>query len=112
MKNIGIILLALATIIILAIGFTSGATTTLNLFAMQAAVPAGAVLIAGYIIGVGCTFALLASRYSAKAASSQQIEQWQAQDQKLLQQVQTDKEKQLEAKIATLEAALQRALKR
>jgi hypothetical protein len=38
------------------------------------------------------------------------LKEWQTQDQKLAIEVQRDKEKQLEAKIATLEAALKQAL--
>ena len=44
--------------------------------------------------------------------NEKRLEKWQNQDAKLLVEVQSDKEKQLEAKIATLEAALKRALKK
>ena len=47
-----------------------------------------------------------------EAVQSKTLAAWQKQDAKLVAEVQSDKEKQLEAKIATLEAALQRALKK
>ncbi len=40
------------------------------------------------------------------------LKEWQQQDAKLAVEVQSDKEKQLEAKIATLETALKQALKK
>jgi uncharacterized integral membrane protein len=112
MKNMGIVVLVLGSIAALVEAVINAAPVTFNLFGAQMSLPEGAVIIGGYIFGVLCTFALLAGRYSAKTTSSQKLLEWQAQDEKLLGQVQTDREKQLEAKIATLEAALQKALKK
>ncbi|HEY9792315.1 MAG TPA: hypothetical protein V6D22_18070 [Candidatus Obscuribacterales bacterium] len=112
MKNIGIIVLFVGSVIAVALGVINGTPEPVNLFGAQMSLPEGAVIIGGYIFGVLCTFGMLAGRYSAKAASNQTLQEWEAQDQKMLGQVQSDREKQLEAKIATLEAALQKALKR
>jgi hypothetical protein len=49
---------------------------------------------------------------SKELKSEAKLLQWQAQDAKLAVEIQSDKEKQLEAKIATLEAALNSALKK
>jgi hypothetical protein len=63
----------------------------------------------GFVIGGGWLRMLVANK---ERASSKALTKWEAEDQKLLTQVQTDREKQLEAKIATLETALQKALKK
>jgi uncharacterized integral membrane protein len=112
MKSLGTIVLVIGTIVVVIIGLMNGATAALSLFGAQLTVPSGALLVGGYLSGVACTFALLANRYGSASKSNQRLVEWQAQDEKLLGQVQTDREKQLEAKIATLEAALQRALKK
>jgi len=112
MKNIGTIVLLIGTIVVFIIGLSNTAAVALSIFGAPLSLPEGVLLIAGYVVGVALTFTLLLTRYQAKTASNVRLQQWDQQDQKLLQQVQTDREKQLEAKIATLEAALQRALKK
>jgi uncharacterized integral membrane protein len=112
MKNIGTIALLIGTIVVFIIGLSNTAAVAFSIFGAAVSLPEGVLLIAGYLVGVGLTFTLLLSRYNAKTASNARLQQWDKQDEKLLQQVQTDREKQLEAKIATLEAALQRALKK
>jgi hypothetical protein len=63
----------------------------------------------GFVIGGGWLRMLVANK---ERAGTKALTKWEAEDQKLLTQVQTDREKQLEAKIATLESALQKALKK
>lgn len=63
----------------------------------------------GFVVGGGWLRMLLSTK---EKASTKALTKWEAEDQKLLTQVQTDREKQLEAKIATLETALQKALKK
>lgn len=62
---------------------------------------------------IGTLMGLLWSLGTGAANTEQNIaklKEWQQQDNKLAIEVQKDKEKQLEAKIATLEAALKQAL--
>ena len=63
----------------------------------------------GFVFGGGWLRMLLSNK---ERASTKALTKWDVEDQKLLTQVQTDREKQLEAKIATLESALQKALKK
>lgn len=74
----------------------------------------GALLFGTYALGFVICFLSglpMLGNYS-QAANIAKLKEWQGQDAKLLKEIQSDKEKQLEAKIATLEAALKQALKR
>jgi uncharacterized integral membrane protein len=111
-KTLPLVFLAIATLIVLALAFVNGTAVTLNLFGAAVSIPEGALLAGGYLIGVALTVPMLFVRAASAAASQQRLNEWQQQDAKLSVQVQSDREKQLEAKIATLETALQKALKR
>jgi hypothetical protein len=64
-------------------------------------------LIAGSFAGISDYLTL------KRGAKQSQIQQrWQAQDVKLAANLTSDREKQLEAKISTLETALEKALKK
>jgi len=100
-------------------GVFVGALLTVNvtlipfsIFGAITYVPQGLVLVFGYVLGVALTLPVFLDRIRASQKSVKALSKWEGEDQKLLQQVQSDKEKQLEAKIATLESALQRALKK
>jgi len=86
--------------------------TNLSAFANTFQIPLAAInlvcLASGCIVGFSLNFAL--SR--GKVSNQRKLEEWQAQDAKLAASLVSDKEKQLEAKIATLETALKNALKR
>jgi uncharacterized integral membrane protein len=110
MKSAGALILSLGTIFVFIVGLLNWVTAPFNLLGLSLNLPLGVLLIAGYILGFICTFGLLISQATARTASTQRLAQWQLQDEKLLTQVQSDREKQLEAKIQTLETALQRAL--
>lgn len=73
----------------------------------------GLLVLFSYIIGamVGTT-SLLPYVKGRQEENVAKLKEWQEQDAKLALEVQSDKEKQLEAKIATLEAALKQALKK
>ena len=111
-KQIGSIILTFGTVLVIYLAISNGAAVPLSLFGAHVFAPEGAAIFGSYALGVLCTFALLASRFQASARSDKTVTEWQAQDDKLAKQVQSDREKQLEAKVATLEAALQRALKK
>ncbi len=67
-----------------------------------------AELLIGYGLGIGHGLSLVAQSKQKEQRSAE----WQAQDVKLVAEVKSDREKQLEAKIATLESALKQALKK
>jgi hypothetical protein len=73
----------------------------------------GGLLFGTYALGfVVCFLSGLPLLGSSQGNNIAKLKEWQGQDAKLLKEIQTDKEKQLEAKIATLEAALKQALKK
>lgn len=75
--------------------------------------PVGTALIALYIVGVVVgIISILPFIAGTRKTDAEKLKDWQKQDTKLLKEVQSDKEKQLEAKIATLEVALKQALKK
>lgn len=65
-----------------------------------------------WLLGTVGAGALFASSVSDKKAQDATLANWQTQDAKLAGQVQSDREKQLEAKIKTLEVALDKALQK
>jgi hypothetical protein len=71
-----------------------------------------AQLAAGALAGLSAGLAIFAPKATSLEKSREKLSAWEAQDAKLAVSVQSDKEKQLEAKIATLEAALKQALKK
>jgi uncharacterized integral membrane protein len=111
-KTVPLVVLVLGTLIVLALAFTNGNMVTLSLFGTGVTLPKGLLLGGGYILGIVLTLPLFFARMATDAASTQRLTEWQQQDAKLSLQVQSDREKQLEAKIATLETALQKALQR
>lgn len=107
------IVLAVVAVLVLALAAMNLTAVAVSLFgAATANVPEGLLLGGGFVIGVLVTLPLYFSKVSSEQASAKALTKWDQEDQKLLTQVQTDREKQLEAKIATLESALQRALKK
>lgn len=80
-------------------------------FGQQSMLPEGALTVAAYVGGLVSGLAVL--KLKSKEMKGEKIKaEWQAQDAKLANEIASDKEKQLEAKIATLEAALSKALKK
>ncbi len=111
-RTVPLILLGVTSILVFALSALNGGAVTFSLFGASLSVSEGVLLGISYVLGVIGTLPLFYARVASKAASEQKLVEWQQQDNKLAQQVQSDKEKQLEAKIATLEAALQKALQR
>jgi uncharacterized integral membrane protein len=73
--------------------------------------PLPLIVLKFFALGVVTMFCVWKIRSKELKSEAKQL-QWQAQDAKLAVEIQSDKEKQLEAKIATLEAALTSALKK
>jgi membrane protein DedA with SNARE-associated domain len=109
---IAVIFLLICSVVIGLLAAGNPAAGTLNLAGQSVALSVGAVLSIGYLVGLFAGTGLFLASERSKQKENKQLQQWQHQDAKLVAEVQTDREKQLEAKIATLEAALQRALKK
>ena len=78
---------------------------------LNTSLPAGACLALSWLGGGGLALAyrqLTLPKIKSEGVKSE----WQVQDAKLAAEIKSDREKQLEAKIATLEAALSKALKK
>ncbi len=82
-----------------------------NLFNSAASVPAGLVVLGSWLAGLALALAYQQLTLRKAMGNEKKVE-WQVQDVKLVAEIKSDREKQLEAKIATLETALSRALKK
>jgi uncharacterized integral membrane protein len=84
---------------------------SLSLVAVSLRIPLGLAVCLGALLGGGlpvCGYIYLDKRKVNEA----KVTAWQSQDAKLMASVASDREKQLEAKISTLEVALKTALKK
>ena len=103
--SIGLLLLILALVL------PNWQNATLHAFSATIEVPLAALNLVCLLVGclAGASFSFVARR---KTRNVEVKREWQTQDAKLAASIMSDKEKQLEAKIATLEAALKTALKK
>ena len=90
---------------------TSPTTLVVTALSTVISLPAAAVIGTSWLAGAAC---LLAYRQLAmpKGQSEKILQTWDKQDAKLAVEIQNDKVLQLEAKIKTLETALQSAIKK
>src|SRR4051812_46663028 len=110
MNKIPAVIFGLVFVLVAALSAVNPTNVAFNLFSLAITLPVGALLIAGFVIGsLTCFSSLSIIAKHKQLASTKALTKWDAEDQKLQLQVQTDREKQLEAKIATLETALQKA---
>jgi hypothetical protein len=110
--NLAIIAIVVVTAVIGALALTNAGTLEVSIFGLAVSLTSGWLLLAGYLLGVVASLPLVMARLHQEKTADRRLTEWQVQDAKLAASVQTDREKQLEAKIATLEAALNRALKK
>jgi hypothetical protein len=90
---------------------TSSSQLNVQAFSTIVTVPAYAAVFVSWF--AGCCCAIAYRQFTLPKIQSDKIRaDWQKQDVKLDAEIQSDKEKRLEEKIATLEVALDRALKR
>jgi len=102
---------AVTTVFTIALIVCNWHETSLNLCGLSTGMSLALGFVFAWIMGVAGGLALVAA--NDKSALNQEKKlAWEAQDAKLMASVASDKEKQLEAKITTLEAALKTALKR
>lgn len=109
---VAILLIAVSMVVVGTLTIMNGAPVSANIFGAAVPMTLGTGMLIAYLCAClafgGAAFLVKRD----KVVQDQTLAQWDQQDQKLLQSVQTDREKQLEAKIATLETALKQALKR
>jgi uncharacterized protein HemX len=75
-------------------------------------VPFGAMMLGGFALGLASVGSAWATQKKREIKGEQNQIQWAKEDQKLLNEIADDRSKQLEAKIATLETALQTEIKK
>jgi hypothetical protein len=100
----------IATVVSVVIA-TSASQLVLTALSTVISLPVSAAVVTSWIAGACC---LLAYRQLTlpKAQNEKILQTWDKQDVKLAAEIQSDKVKQLEAKINTLETALSSALKK
>lgn len=101
---------ALVAIVLVCLNF--GLMVGINAGFATVSLPLGAALLATYACGlitIGCGWAMQKRR---EIKGEQKLVKWEKEDQKLMVELASDEKKLLEAKIATLEAALKSALKK
>jgi uncharacterized integral membrane protein len=111
-KMVPLVVPAIIAVLVVALAATNLTNVVFSLFGAALSIPEGTILAAGFFLGLLSMFPVVRARIVSEQASHKALTKWDAEDQKLATQVQSDREKQLEAKIATLEAALQKALKK
>ncbi len=110
-RNIFLLVSAALGILVAIISIQNGAQVTISLFGAQMALALGGITFGAFAIGLMAAYIGGAGTMKLKDKISEQKQiEWQKQDDKLAKEIQSDKEKQLEAKIVTLEAALKSAL--
>ncbi|HMO24330.1 MAG TPA: hypothetical protein PKC98_25485, partial [Candidatus Melainabacteria bacterium] len=82
----------------------------LTLFGATSSAPLACFLSGTFILGLIPGLSFMLFRQKKKAISKEKEIEWDKQDQKLGKEIESDKVKQLEAKIETLETALKSAL--
>lgn len=110
-RNLFFIISAVLLIVAAVLGFMNISTAVaLNLFGATVSTTVGTLVLISFALGLSSAAAFNATRAIKDAKSEQNQLTWQKQDEKLAKEIQSDKEKQLEAKIQTLEIALKSAL--
>lgn len=110
-RNLFFIISAVLLIVAAVLGFMNISTAVaLNLFGATVSTTVGTLVLIGFALGLASAASFNATRAIKDAKSEQNQLTWQKQDEKLAKEIQSDKEKQLEAKIQTLETALKSAL--
>lgn len=110
-RYINISIAAVVTILVLALSLTNLALVSFSLFGTVTQLPLAAPMLATFVLG-GLAAAALTRTRVKEIQSEKKLLKWDSEDAKLAAEVKDDYVKQLEAKNATLDAALKAALKK
>jgi len=111
-RNLILVVPGLLILLTVYLSATNSQPISISLAGNSYALTTGALLLAGLVAGLLSGSSLLGLKAAQTQNNQQKLEQWEAQDNKLRNEVRSDREKQLESKIATLETALKAALKK
>lgn len=107
--NVVLSIAAILGIAVIVLAVQNGQSIPFNLFGAATPLPLGVTLIGAWIAGLIASVAVWQTKI-VEVRSEKKLEQWAVQDEKLAKEVASDAVKLLEAKVATLEAALSKAL--
>ncbi len=107
-----IIVCLLTTAFTLAVTFSNTQPIKISILGSALDLAPGYLALGTFALGIVSVLSFALVRQGKKMASNKIEGEWEKQDAKLLNEVQTDKVKLLEAKIDTLETALKSALSR
>jgi hypothetical protein len=111
-RNILLIVALLPAIPVLYLAATNLAPVALSGLGAPLQVYEAALLVGSYACGLATIGTLWNAQSRRQVKGEQNLVKWEKEDQKLMAEVASDEVKQLKAKIATLETALQNALDR
>lgn len=112
-KAIGpIIFCVLSIVTVLVVAFTNTTPAQISLLGANMQLAPGFLALGTFALGAVSVLSFAMVRAGKQMASNQIEKNWEKQDAKLSNEIQSDKVKQLEAKIDTLEIALKSALSR
>lgn len=107
-----IIVCVLTTAFTLAVAFSNTQPIKISILGSGIDLAPGYLALGTFALGVVSVLSFALVRQGKKIASDKIVGEWEKQDAKLQNEVQSDKVKLLEAKIDTLETALKSALSR
>jgi uncharacterized integral membrane protein len=106
-----VFLALLVSVPTLIFAFFNGTNVPVSYFGTVMQVPLALIVVKCFVLGGVFVLAITRIRRREQKSEQKQLE-WKAQDAKLAAEIKDDNVKLLEAKIATLEAALERSLKK
>ncbi|MEZ4488729.1 MAG: hypothetical protein R3C24_04465 [Cyanobacteriota/Melainabacteria group bacterium] len=105
-----IVLSAIAFLLFGIIALQNSASANFTLFGATSSAPLACFLSGTFILGLIPGLSFMLFRQKKKAISKEKELEWDKDNQKLAKEIESDKVKQLQAKIETLETALKSAL--
>jgi hypothetical protein len=112
LRNPFLILSILSAAIVLYVACNNFSAVAVAGFGAPAQIPVGALMLVSYLLGLLGVGGFWATKKQRAIRGEQAKLGWEKEDLKLTMQIESDKIKLLEAKIATLEVALNKALKK
>ena len=109
-QKIPLILSAVVFILVVVFSFQNPQNVSFQVFSLKTDLPQAAIMLATFFLGLAPALSFGLVRKQKQVVSNAKVEEWEKQDRKLTDEIESDKVKQLEAKIETLEIALKSAL--
>lgn len=111
-RNLFVSFSVLITLTVFVLSLMNGQSVAVNVPGNTQQMPLGVIIFSACVSGSLVPLSLIFFITKRRVSETKKLREWQKQDDKLLKEITSDREKQLEAKITTLEAALKSALKK